>query len=112
MNSEQGFRLVDLIHHILRILQQDEEALVNFQEKLVSIGFELARPEYQTRRYEVDRLLRFRVNNSFPRLIRAGIPSEILEAKYSLDSSKIEEFLISDDALSIIQIFAGESDES
>ncbi len=112
MNAEQGFRLVDLIRHILRILQQDEAALVNFQEKLVSIGFELARPEYQTRRYEVDRLLRFRVDNSFPRLIRAEIPSEILEAKYSLDSSEIEEFLISDDALSIIQIFAGEPYES
>lgn len=112
VNSQQGFRLVDLVHHILRILQQDESALVSFQEKLVSIGFELARPEYQNLRYEVDRLLKFRVNDDFPRLRRVEIASGILEVNYSLDSSKIEEFLISDNALSNIQIFSEDAHES
>ena len=112
MHSEQGFRLVDLIHHILRVLQQDESALASFQEKLVQIGFELARPEYQSRRYEVDRLLRFRVRDDFPRLLRLEIPPEILGAKYALDSSKLDKFLISDDTLSKVQIFYGDANES
>lgn len=112
VNSEHGFRLVDLIHHILCVLQQDEGALISFQEKLVSIGFELARPEYQNRRYEADRFLRFRVDDKFPRLSRAKIPPEILAAKYSLDSSKINEFLISDSTLTTIHIFTGDADES
>ena len=88
-----SFTLNSLVEDVMRLCSDDEEALLEFNDKLAKIGY-LTRPEYDDSVYILKRKVAYQITDDFPRLIREILPVEIVSAKYELSIPAIENWKI------------------
>ena len=72
-----------LIHYIIGIIQQAAETPDDFILKLASAGY-IDSIDYDKQFYSVGAKQAYIVNDSFPRLRRSNVPSELINAEYQL----------------------------
>lgn len=75
------------------LLLDTEQMRFDFDNKLFDFGY-IDRKEYDNEMYRFMDINYYVVNDSFPRLLKEGIPSEIIEAVYELSLSGIENYRI------------------
>ena len=86
-----GFSLTQKVNDIRDIFSSEVEAKEIFENKLYAYGYKDKR-EYEEQKYRLGGRKNYIVSQNFPRLIRSSMPSQIVEAKYCISLSGIEEF--------------------
>ncbi len=76
--------LNDLVHRISAILVSNADALDLFRTKLNEYGY-IDLQEYSEQKYFCSGTQRFQVDESFPRLTVANVPTQVASAHYELD---------------------------
>ena len=84
--------LYEVVQRLKKVLSEDTAALDLFQTKLMSYGY-IDLQEYAEQKYVRTDTKLYQVDESFPRLIRKNMPSQIVSARYELDIADIENWL-------------------
>lgn len=79
-----AFSLNDMVQRISFILAGNAEALDLFRAKLSAYGY-MDLQEYSEQKYFCSSTQRYLVDESFPKLTRANVPTQISELHYELD---------------------------
>lgn len=87
--AEEGLTLPDQVTLVRNLLQAEPVALVAFEVRLLHAGFFSLMSAQYTRCFRHHETRVFPVDNCFPRLIRAGIPTEIRKARYEIDLDSV-----------------------
>lgn len=88
-------KLVDEIkEHIKNMPVQTQE----FDNKLLKIGY-LKKKSYEDIFFSIGDTWFYKVDNTFPKLVTASVPSEIVAVKYDLSITGIEKWKINEDSL-------------
>lgn len=87
-SSDGAFTLNSIVKEIMELVWDEPYARIWFQGRLFAAGY-IERKEYDRKRYKLIELLKFDVDENFPRLRRDRLPAAILEAKYSLDLDQL-----------------------
>ena len=64
-------------------------AASSFDRKLLQIGY-LSRAKYASQKYLISSFASYRVDSTFPKILRSSISSEIVSARYDLSIAAIE----------------------
>jgi hypothetical protein len=83
-----AFTLYRLVHLIFDMLHREEDILNAFILKLGAAGY-IDMLEYDKQTFALSAKQAYQVNDSFPRLVRRGVPSEIINAEYQLSIQSI-----------------------
>jgi Putative PD-(D/E)XK family member, (DUF4420) len=83
--SETGHRLPEIIDGLAEMLTADAGAFGLLTNKLGSAGYMDAMRDHYSRRFICSELTYRLITEQSPRLTRASVPAQILEAMYSLD---------------------------
>jgi len=84
-----GFSLNEKVQEIKAELQGAPAALELFATKLLDYGYMFQR-EYDVPHYRFHGMRRYRIDSSFPRLIKDNVPAQIAAATYALSLAAIE----------------------
>ena len=84
---------LNMMYEEICSLLDTEQIRVDFDNKLFDFGY-INRKEYDNETYRFININYYIVNESFPRLSKEKIPSEIIEALYELSLSGIERYRI------------------
>ncbi len=79
-----AFSLNEVVWRISSLLLGDAEALDLFRAKLCSYGY-MDLQEYSEQKFFCSSTQRYLINESFPKLIRANVPTQISALHYELD---------------------------
>lgn len=88
--SSDGFTLNSLVKEISSLLTENPAAAQNFEALLFAGGY-VEREEYDEQIYRLAEVMKFTVDEKFPRLTKKNLPAAIIEASYSLDLRKLKE---------------------
>lgn len=89
-DAAHGHSLNELVSTIAGALT-DEEAIVEFDRRLAAYGY-VPLPEYDRPRLLVSGIQGYRVEESFPRIVRSGLPAGITHVKYQIDIERLARF--------------------
>jgi hypothetical protein len=89
-DAAQGRSLNELVSAIAGTLT-DEGAIVEFDRRLAAYGY-VPLPEYDRPRLLVAGIQGYRVEESFPRIVRSGLPAGITHVKYQIDIERLAPF--------------------
>ena len=89
----RGFTLNSLIIEMKDLLKSNHNALYEFDNKLLKIGY-YEHKDYDDIFYNVNKVSMFRVDENFPKLKKGDIPAGILNARYDVSLELISEFKI------------------
>lgn len=82
--KSKAFSLNDIVYKISSILADDDEALDLFRVKLSAYGY-IDLQEYSEQKYTYSGTQRYLVDESFPKLTKANVPSQVVSLHYELD---------------------------
>jgi hypothetical protein len=83
------------IKDIKSVIQGDDERMLNFEEKLISVGYNyMFEDKYNKFGYHVHESKAFDVKEGFPRIISKDVPSGCGGVKYTVEISSCGEFEI------------------
>lgn len=85
-----GFTLNSLVKDLSRLLSKKIPAAQKFEALLFAAGY-VERKAYSEKIYRLAEVMRFAVNEKFPRLTKADLPPAIVEASYSLSIRALKE---------------------
>ena len=85
----RAMSIAQMVRTVRSILSQFPSAAQLFEQKLVSIGY-IDRSEYEDIYFSHKEPVFYLVDERFPRLVTASVPSEIVSAKYDLSIVGIE----------------------
>jgi hypothetical protein len=83
-NTADGFSAAQLVRELRDAIEANPVASVEFELRLAEAGYS-DHDEYERAWYRVTRERYFQIRDDFPRLIRAGAPTGVLEASYIID---------------------------
>lgn len=86
-----SFSLNDLVRRISAMLIGNAEALDLFRAKLGAYGY-MDLQEYSEQKYSCSGTKRYLVNESFPKLTKANIPTQVSSLHYELDLPSLEDW--------------------
>lgn len=92
--DEKGLNLQDRVACIRNLLQFDSAALNTFEARLLYAGFSSSMSVIYPRRFNLDRVKIFFVDESFPKLTGARVPHEIRKVRYEIDLELVASFEI------------------
>lgn len=84
-----GFTLMEKVEQLRIAFTSNLKARAIFENKLFKYGY-VDRKEYNEQRYRFGGKSKYKVNDSFPRLIKSNLPLQIVSAKYNISLASIE----------------------
>ena len=84
-----GVTLDALVEEAKETIGSSLAAASSFDRKLLQIGY-LSRAEYASQKYLISNFASYRVDSTFPKILRSSISSEIVSARYDLSIAAIE----------------------
>ena len=100
--KDKGFSLNSIIEQIRTKINNNQNALKFFNERLLLVGYFDEDFENYKRQYAFRKRNFYEVINDFPRLVASDLPIGLFDTKYNIELSAIEEFVVSNE--SIIEI--------
>ena len=88
--SLESFTLNSLAKNLSELLSKNSSALQRFEVLLFQAGY-IEREEYDDKFYRLAEVIKFVVDEKFPRLTKNNLPSAIIEASYSLNLRELQE---------------------
>lgn len=86
----ESFTLNSLVRNVLKLLTKSSTAAQRFEVLLFQAGY-VEREEYDERFYRLAEVMKFVVDEKFPRLTKNNLPPAIIEASYSLNLRGLKE---------------------
>ena len=87
--TSDGFSLNSLVKYVSQLLSRKISAAQKFEALLFAAGY-VKRDEYDENFYRLDEVMRFTVDEKFPRLSKKFLPPAIVEASYSLNLRELQ----------------------
>ncbi|GAB1078489.1 MULTISPECIES: PD-(D/E)XK motif protein [Shewanella] len=84
-----GCTLAKLIDDIRERLSRDKQALSEFDNRLLRVGYLDSQSEHYTRSFLVIETRNFLVDERFPRMTSGSVPSGVKSAKYEIDIDQV-----------------------
>ena len=89
MKTSDGFTLNSLVENLSELLSRKISAAQKFEALLFAAGY-VKRDEYGENFYLTAEVMRFVVDENFPRLSKKFLPTAIVEASYSLNLNALK----------------------
>lgn len=97
--KDKGFSLNSIIEQIRVKINNNQNAIKFFNERLLLVGyFEEDHENYQ-RQYAFRKRNFYEVTINFPRLVASDLPIGLFDTKYSIELSAIEQFSVSNESI-------------
>lgn len=90
--AEKGMTLPEYIASIHELVGQAD--ITALESRVLAAGFRFGTEDLYTRRFFVEERLMFKVGSGFPRLSRANVPAQVLEASYMLDIDQLRSIAV------------------
>lgn len=87
--DEKGMTLPQYISSVYGLVGPTD--IPGLESRLLAAGFRFGTEDFYTRRFSIVERLMFNVGPDFPKLSRANVPAQVLEAKYVLDLDQLRE---------------------
>jgi hypothetical protein len=97
--KDKGFSLNSIIEQIRTKINNNQNALKIFNERLLLIGYFDDDFENYKRQYAFRKRNFYEVTSDFPRLIASDLPIGLFDTKYNIELSAIEQFLINNESI-------------
>lgn len=88
--ASEDFTLNSLVKELSELLSKNPSAEQKFEVLLFQTGY-VEREEYDEQSYQVAEVMKFTVDEKFPRLTKNNLPATIVEASYSLNLRELKE---------------------
>lgn len=95
----KGFSLNSIIEQIRTKINNNQNALKFFNERLLLVGYFDEDYENYKRQYAFRKRNFYEVINDFPRLVASDLPIGLFDTKYNIELSAIEQFLVSNESI-------------
>ena len=97
--KDKGFSLNSIIEQIRTKINNNQNALKFFNERLLLVGYFDEDFENYKRQYAFRKRNFYEVTNDFPRLVASDLPIGLFDTKYNIELSAIEQFLVSNESI-------------
>lgn len=97
--KDKGFSLNSIIEQIRTKINNNQNALKFFNERLLLVGYFDEDFENYNRQYAFRKRNFYEVINDFPRLVASDLPIGLFDTKYNIELSAIEQFLVSNESI-------------
>jgi hypothetical protein len=97
--KDKGFSLNSIIEQIRTKINNNQNALKFFNERLLLVGYFDEDFENYKRQYAFRMRNFYEVTNDFPRLVASDLPIGLFDTKYNIELSAIEQFLINNESI-------------
>lgn len=97
--KDKGFSLNSIIEQIRTKINNNQNALKFFNERLLLVGYLDEDFENYNRQYAFRNRNFYLIKNDFPRLVASALPIGLFDTKYNLELSAIEKFLVSNESI-------------
>ena len=97
--KDKGFSLNSIIEQIRTKINNNQNALKFFNERLLLVGYFDEDFENYNRQYAFRKRNFYEVVNDFPRLVASDLPIGLFDAKYNIELSAIEQFVVSNESI-------------
>jgi hypothetical protein len=97
--KDKGFSLNSIIEQIRTKINNNQNSLKFFNERLLLVGYLDEDFENYKRQYAFRKRNFYEVSNDFPKLVSSDLPSGLFDTKYNIELSAIEQFLVSNESI-------------
>lgn len=97
--KDKGFSLNSIIEQIRTKINNNQNALKFFNERLLLVGYLDEDFENYKRQYAIRKRNFYEVSNEFPRLVASDLPIGLFDTKYNIELSAIEQFLVINESI-------------
>ena len=97
--KDKGFLLNSIVEQIRTKINNNQNALKFFNERLLLVGYFDEDFENYKRQYAFRKRNFYEVSNDFPRLVASDLPIGLFDTKYNIELSAIEQFLVSNESI-------------
>ena len=97
--KDKGFSLNSIIEQIRTKINNNQNALKFFNERLLLVGYFDEDFENYKRQYAFRKRNFYNVSSDFPRLVTSDLPIGLFDTKYNIELSAIEQFLVSNESI-------------
>jgi hypothetical protein len=97
--KDKGFSLNSIIEQIKTKINNNQNALKLFNEKLILVGYFEEDYENYKRQYAFRKRNFYEVTSDFPRLVASDLPIGLFDTKYNIELSAIDPFLVSNESI-------------
>lgn len=97
--KDKGFSLNSIIEQIRTKINNNQNSLKFFNERLLLVGYFDEDFENYRRQYAFRKRNFYEVTSVFPRLVASHLPVGLFDTKYSLELSAIEEFIVNNQSI-------------
>ncbi len=97
--KDKGFSLNAIIEQIRIKINNNQNALKFFNERLLLVGYFDDDIENYNCQYAFKKRKIYEVNNDFPRLVASDLPIGLFDTKYNIELSAIEQFLVNNESI-------------
>ena len=97
--KDKGFSLNSIIEQIRTKINNNQNALKFFNERLLLVGYFDEDFENYKRQYAFRKRNFYEVTSDFPRLVASDLPIGLFDTKYNIELSAIEQFLVSNESI-------------
>ena len=97
--NDKGFSLNSIIDQIRTKINNNQNALKFFNERLLLVGYFDEDFESYKRQYAFRNRNFYEVSNDFPRIVASDLPIGLFDTKYNIELSAIEQFLVNNGSI-------------
>jgi hypothetical protein len=97
--KDKGFSLNSIIEQIRNKINNNQNALKFFNERLLLVGYFDEDYENYKRQYAFRKRNFYEVVSDFPKLVASDLPIGLFDTKYNIELSAIEQFLVSNESI-------------
>lgn len=97
--KDKGFSLNSIIEQIRTKINNNQNALKFFNERLLLVGYFDEDFENYKRQYGFRKRNFYGVTSDFPKLVASDLPIGLFDTKYNIELSAIEQFLVSNESI-------------
>lgn len=97
--KDKGLSLNSIIEQIRNKINNNQNALKKFNERLLLVGYFDEDFDNYCNQYAFRKRNFYEVNNNFPRLVASDLPTGLFDTKYNIELSAIEQFLVNNESI-------------
>jgi hypothetical protein len=97
--KDKGLSLNSIIEQIRNKINNNQNALKKFNERLLLVGYFDQDFDNYSNQYAFRKRNFYEVNNNFPRLVASDLPTGLFDTKYNIEISAIEQFLVNNKSI-------------
>jgi hypothetical protein len=97
--KDKGFSLNSIIEQIRNKIDNNQNALKKFNERLLLVGYFVEDFDNYSNQYAFRKRNFYDVNSNFPKLVASDLPIGLFDTKYNIELSAIEQFLVNNESI-------------